>query len=201
MIFLPLHKNKTSLMEKFSRLLSLFLVLFIYDIIYTSKIVQADDDFIQKTCKNTQYFDLCISSLKSNPSSSQSDLKGLATIMVNVGIANASDIYAYLSSQQLSSSRSDTNMKMVYQLCASKYSYANDSLKSSLQDLSLEDYDYASIHVMAAADYPNACRNAFKRYRGLSYPRELKVREDGFKHICAVVLGIVDQLYSINNRS
>ncbi|XP_021722710.1 cell wall / vacuolar inhibitor of fructosidase 2-like [Chenopodium quinoa] len=188
-------------MGKYSKILSLILFLFINN---TIKVVQGDEDFIQKTCKNTQYIDLCISSLKSNPSSSNSDLKGLATIMVNIGIANASDTYAYLSSQHSqvpkSSGTSDTNMKNVYKLCASKYTYANDSLKSTLQDLSMENYDYASMHVMAASDYPNACHNAFKRYRDMDYPTVLKVREDGFKHICAVVLGIVDQLYSIDNH-
>lgn len=188
--------------EKFSKmgsnipsLLLLILLFSLYDTNYSSKLVKGDDDLIQKTCKSTRYFDLCISSLKSDPTSSQSDLKGLATIMVNVGISNATDTYAYLASQLLSST-SDNTMKKVLTTCAVKYYYANDSLKSSIQDLSEENYDYASMHAAAAADYPNVCRNAFRRYPGLGYPPELKVREEGLKHICAVVLGILDQLYS-----
>lgn len=78
--------------------------------------------------------------------------------------------------------------------CADKYAFANDALQNSVQDLSSELYDYAYMHVMAAADYPNACRNAFKRYPGLVYPQELAVREEGLKHICDVVLGIIDAL-------
>ncbi|KNA24429.1 hypothetical protein SOVF_015950 [Spinacia oleracea] len=190
-------------MDKLSKLL--FLLVLLIFINNRIKVVKGDDDFIKKTCKNTQYSDVCISSLKSYPSSSNSDLKGLATIMVNVGMVNASETYAYLSSQSqvISSRNRDTSLKKLYQLCASEYSYANDSLKSSLHELSLEDYDYdyASIHVMGASDYSNACHNAFNRYQCVDYPTLLKVREDGFKHICAVLLGLVDQLYSINKRS
>lgn len=47
---------------------------------------------------------------------------------------------------------------------------------------------------MAAADYPNVCRNAFKRCPNLVYPKELALRENSFKHICDVVLGIIDAL-------
>ena len=174
--------------------------LFLLTTTHPTKFVLGDDDLILKTCKNTPYTDLCVSSLKSDPTSSDSDLKGLATIMVNVGIANATETSSYLSSKLTSSTGDTTLLKKVFRLCAVKYSYATDSLKSCVQDLSEENYDYASVHVTAAADYPNACRNAFKRYPGLGYPNELKGREDGLKHICAVVLGILEQIYFTDNR-
>ncbi|XP_021857494.1 cell wall / vacuolar inhibitor of fructosidase 2 [Spinacia oleracea] len=204
MIFTPKQLNKSQ-MDKLSN--PLFLLVLLIFINSKIQVIQGDDEFIKKTCNNTQYSDLCISSLKSYPLSSNSDLKGLAIIMVNVAMVNASETYAYLSSQlqvissNISSNNRDTNMKKVYQLCASLYSYANESLNSTLQDLSLEDYDYATIEVMGASDYSNSCHNAFNRYHGMDYPMVLKVREDGFKHICAVILGIVDQLYSIDNHS
>lgn len=182
---------------------SLLVVIFVL-LLNCSKLVQSDDDLIRQTCKNTQYSDLCFSSLKSDPSSSESDLKGLATIMVNLGIANSTETYSYLSSKLSTSSNngdSSVQLKKVFRLCAVKYSYATDSLKSSLQDLSMENYDYASIHVTAAMDYPNSCRNGFKRFPGLGYPNEIKSREDGLKRICAVVLGILEQISSTDVHS
>lgn len=156
----------------------------------------ADMNLIQKTCKNTKYYDLCVSSLKSNPRSSSVDTKGLANIMVGVGFANATATSSYLSSQLLSTKTNDTTLKKVLKECADKYTYAGDSLQASGQDLATEDYDYAYLHISAAADYPNACHNAFRRSPGLAYPAELARREDGLKQICDVVLGIIDHIIS-----
>lgn len=156
-------------------------------------LANGDTDLIQKTCKSTKYYDLCLSSLKSDPTSPKADTKGLATIMVGVGIANATATASYLSSQ-VRSIGTDTSMRKVMKECADKYSYAVNALQSSIQDLNSETYDYAYMHVMAAADYPNACHNGFKRYAGLAYPPELVGREDGLKHICDVVLSIINLL-------
>ncbi|PQQ10198.1 hypothetical protein Pyn_23936 [Prunus yedoensis var. nudiflora] len=154
--------------------------------------VNADSNLIQKTCKNTKYYGLCVSTLKSDPTSKTADTKGLALIMVGIGMANATATSSYLSSQLVSSSNNDTNMKKVLKECADKYGFAGDALQASVQDLASESYDYASMHINAAADYPNACHNAFKRYPALAYPPELARREEGLKHICDVALGIID---------
>lgn len=156
--------------------------------------VAGDANLIQNTCKNTKYYDLCLSSLKSNPTSLNADTKGLAAIMVGIGIANTTATSSYLSSQLLSVNGNDTIKKKVLKECSDKYTYAADALQASVKDLGAESYDYAYMHVTAAADYPNACHNAFKRYPGLAYPPELARREDGLKHICFVVLGIIDLL-------
>ncbi|KAL7090515.1 hypothetical protein ACP275_12G045800 [Erythranthe tilingii] len=172
---------------------SLFLFLSIF---FTSLFnpILSSSDLIQQTCKNTQYYELCVSSLKSDSSSSKADsAKGLALIMVRVGMANASATNSYLSSK-MPSVANGSSMKKAMKECSEKYASANDALVNSYQDLSAEMYDYAYMHVMAASDYPNACRNAFKRYPGLIYPAGIALREDGFKHICDVVLGIIDTL-------
>ncbi|KAK6924245.1 Pectinesterase inhibitor domain [Dillenia turbinata] len=165
------------------------LLLLTFPLIFASE----NSDLIKKTCKTTKYYDLCVSSLKSDPTSPKADTKGLATIMVGIGISNATSTYTYLSSQLLSTSN-DTSMKKVLKECADKYSYANDSLQATIQDLGMENYDYAYTHVTAAQDYPNSCHNAFRRNSGLIYPVELAKREDGLKRICDVVLGILDLL-------
>ncbi|KAL3646997.1 hypothetical protein CASFOL_009169 [Castilleja foliolosa] len=153
-------------------------------------ILSTNPDLIQQTCKTTKHFDLCESSLKSDSSSPKADTIGLALIMVKLGMANATATTAYLSSQ-MQTAKNDT---AVMKECADKYAFAREALERSVQDLSDEFYDYAYMHVMAAADYPVSCRITFKRYGGVAYPHELAVREDGLKQICDVVLGIIDSL-------
>ncbi|XP_047950980.1 cell wall / vacuolar inhibitor of fructosidase 2 [Salvia hispanica] len=150
-------------------------------------------DLIHQTCKTTKYYDLCVATLKSDSSSPKADdAKALALIAVRAATANATATNAYLSSQMRSAAAND--MKAAIKECADKYAFASEALKSSSQDLSNEMYDYAYMHVMAAADYPNGCRNAFKRAPGLLYPPEMALRENGLKRICDVVLGIIDAL-------
>ena len=122
------------------------------------------------------------------------DPKGLAQIMAGIGMANATATSTYLSSQLLSSAANDTILKKVLRECANKYTYAGDALQSSVQDLATEEYDYAYMHISAAAEYPNGCHNAFRRYPGLVYPPEISRREEGFKQICEVILGIIDHI-------
>lgn len=157
--------------------------------------VSGDANLIQKTCKTTKYYNFCLQALKSDPTSFKADTKGLALIMVGIGLANSTATSSYLSSQLLST-KSDEITKKVLKDCANKYTYSGDALQASVQDLAAESYDYASMHISAAADYPNACHNTFERYPGLVYPLELAHREDGLKHICDVVLGIIDNLIS-----
>ncbi|KAB2005160.1 hypothetical protein ERO13_D11G230300v2 [Gossypium hirsutum] len=170
---------------------------FIFNIIISLALtlVNGDAGLIQKTCKTTKYYDLCVSSLKSDPTSANSDTKGLAMIMVGVGMANATATSTLLSSQLLTT-KNDTIMRKVLKECSDKYAHAADALQDSVQDFDSELYDYVYMHIMAAADYPNACHNAFRRYPRLVYPQQIARREDGLKHICDVILGIVDHLAS-----
>ena len=154
--------------------------------------MRGDDDLIQKSCRSTKYYDLCVESLKSDPTSPNADTKGLAMILVGIGEANATATSSYLSSLLISSTT--TSMKKVLKECANRYTYSSDALQASRQALAMEAYDYAYMHVIAAADYPNACHNAFKRCPTLAYPPELAPKADALKRLCNVVMGIMDLL-------
>ncbi|XP_010520388.2 PREDICTED: cell wall / vacuolar inhibitor of fructosidase 2 [Tarenaya hassleriana] len=148
---------------------------------------------IFKAGMNTKYFDLCVSALKSDPRSSTADAKGLAGIIAGNATATANATAAYLSGQ-LYRSVNDTVLKKAVKECGDKYSLAADSLRLCVQDLVDEDYDYAYIHVTAAAEYPNSCRNIFRRSKGLVYPAAIRRREEDLKRICVVASGIIDSL-------
>ncbi|XP_035551011.1 cell wall / vacuolar inhibitor of fructosidase 2-like [Juglans regia] len=114
--------------------------------------VTGDANMIQETCKSTKYYELCLSSLKSDPTSLNADTKGLAVIMVGIGMANATAASSFLSSQLLSTTN-DTILKKVLKECVAKYAYAGDALQAFAQDLIAESNDYAYMHASAAADY------------------------------------------------
>lgn len=155
--------------------------------------VKGGATLIQKACKSTKYYDLRVSSLKSDPNSTKADTKGLASIMIGVATANAAAISSFLS-YMVVNVVNDPVMAKLLKECAVKYSLAGDALQASDQDLTMEYYDYAYVQVMAAQDYPNACHNSFRRNAGLAYPPELAHKEDCLKHICDIILGILDFL-------
>lgn len=152
---------------------------------------------IQNTCKKTKYYDLCVASLKSDPTSQAADAKGLAAIMIGVAISNANATSSFLSSLVTSTTANDPTTAKLLKDCADKYTLSAISLQDSVQDLSMESYDYAYMNVLAAQDYPNACHNAFKRSLGrVAYPTELSRREDSLRRMCDVAISIIDVLAS-----
>ncbi|KAL9371188.1 hypothetical protein Peur_036328 [Populus x canadensis] len=72
------------------------------------------NNLIEKTCKQTPYYDLCVRSLISSPRSFNTDVEGLAKIMVHTINAEATHtlhrIYKLLQHKQ------DTNMKRALQM-------------------------------------------------------------------------------------
>ncbi|XP_022950340.1 cell wall / vacuolar inhibitor of fructosidase 2 [Cucurbita moschata] len=175
---------------------NLGMLLFLY-LVTPTTFVAADQTLIQKTCRSTLYYALCMSSLKSDPTSLTADTKGLAAIMASIGAANATATSTYLSSQlptSANNNKNNSNRTKLIRQCSEKYAFAAEALRASLKDLAEETYDYAYMHVAAAADYANVCRNGFKVFPTVAYPATLRRREEGLKRICRVVLGILDLL-------
>ncbi|KAG2581020.1 pectinesterase inhibitor 28-like [Panicum virgatum] len=54
-----------------------------------------------------------------------------------------------------------------------------------------QDYDSASVHVGAAAEYPQVCKALFRRQRPGQYPPELAGREEALGQLCSVALDII----------
>lgn len=51
---------------------------------FSSSFVIKDNNLIESTCKSTPNYDLCVSTLKSDPKSGDADVAGLGLIVVNV---------------------------------------------------------------------------------------------------------------------
>ncbi|CAN0922545.1 Cell wall / vacuolar inhibitor of fructosidase 2 [Linum grandiflorum] len=156
----------------------------------------ADTSLIKKTCKSTKYYHLCLSSVNSNSTSSTADVRGLALIMIRIGMANATASSTYLSSQLAASGNNDTvAKKAVLKECADLYMYVANNLEMTVEDFDMGNESYAPIHVTGASYYPDQCRDTFRRNKPrLVYPTELASRADGLKRICHVILQIIDLL-------
>ncbi|XP_008799039.2 pectinesterase inhibitor 28-like [Phoenix dactylifera] len=149
-------------------------------------------NLIQRTCNSTTYYDLCVASLQSDPESPEADVRGLSTIVVHLAIFNATNTSSFAAS--LAPSATDPSLRAVLRACAAKYSNARQALQWSLDALSTESYDYAFVHVSAAAEYPNVCRVLFRHYPRLTYPEEMARREEALVHLCTVALEIISLL-------
>lgn len=154
--------------------------------------VPGDPDLIRRTCNSTSFFDLCVSSLQSDPKSSKSDVKGLSVIVINLGIANATDTSLYTS--HLVTRRRNAALNSALEGCADRYTDARAALCSALEALSLDDYDFASLHVSAAAAYADMCHSLFRLSPALTYPAALSSREKALERLCTIASDIISLL-------
>lgn len=157
----------------------------------------ADMGLVQQTCQSTNYYDLCMASFQTNPNSLQADVPGLASIITNLAMANATDTSSFLS--KLANNTRDPPIKKVLGECARRYTDAGAALSGSVEEIETESYDYAMVQVMAAKEYTNSCHNLFKLKQGaggklIKYPAELAKREDGLVRLCDVSLAIIGLL-------
>ncbi|TVU16731.1 hypothetical protein EJB05_40308, partial [Eragrostis curvula] len=143
---------------------------------------------VQSTCNSTAFYDLCVAALAADPSSSTADVPGLCAIAVSAAAANASATASFL----LTTANAST--------CAAKYANAREALLAARVSLAEEAYDYAMVHVSAAAEYPAVCRTLFRR-RNQVYPPELANREEGLRRLCTIALDIISLLQTTQGHS
>lgn len=156
---------------------------------------KGNTDLIQKTCQSTNYNDLCVSSLESDPDSFAADVPGLALIIIKMGINSSLSTSSYTS--DLLRNATNPLLKMVLKQCLDCYTNANTALHRCLDSLaSPETYDYAYLHVSAAKEYPGICHDMFKHIAGFVYPLEMCRREEALQHMCDIAMGIISVLLS-----
>ncbi|KAJ1266835.1 hypothetical protein BS78_07G009200 [Paspalum vaginatum] len=153
------------------------------------------------TCNATTYYDLCVSTLGADPSSATADVRGLSAIAVSAAAANASGGAAAATALLASSNNataqapsSDSTVQALLRTCVAKYGQARDALDAARGSVAQQDYDSASVHLGAAAEYPQVCRVLFQRQRPGAYPPELAAREVALRQLCTVALDIVTLL-------
>ncbi|CAM0146979.1 unnamed protein product [Urochloa decumbens] len=157
---------------------------------------------VRATCNSTTYPDLCVSALSADPSSATADMRGLSAIAVTAAAANASGgaaTAAALANSMTNAtaaapSSAAAAVQALLRTCAAKYGEARDALSAARGSIAAQDYDSASVHVSAAAEYPQVCRVLFQRQRPGAYPAELAAREVALRQLCTVSLDIITLL-------
>ncbi|KAJ7980419.1 Pectinesterase inhibitor [Quillaja saponaria] len=146
-------------------------------------------DLIDQTCKQTPYSDLCVSSLKSNPQSSNTDLKGLALVMVNNVLANATETLNYI--EGLIKQTTDQQLEQALAFCAELYiPVVKYSLPEAADAVSHGRFGFANYGISDAGNEAVTCE---KKFSG-SAKSPLTDRNKFVQKLSDVAAAILDQL-------
>ncbi|KAF3437730.1 hypothetical protein FNV43_RR20486 [Rhamnella rubrinervis] len=149
-------------------------------------LVAGDEALIEKACKTTIYPDLCISTIKSDGSSSTADTKGLVGIVIKKAEGIAADATAFIAKNLSAYGQAG-------ELCENHYVSAKQSLDESLKDLEANQFNSAGMKSSEARESTKTCVSDFGRF-GVAYPVELKQREEVFEHLCDIASTIIAKL-------
>lgn len=165
---------------------------------------------VRATCNSTSYYDLCVAELSADPSSATADVRGLSSIAVSAAAANASGAAQAAAALANATDEGTTAgvpgdgggavVQRLLATCAAKYGDARDALAAAKGSIAQQDYDMASVHVSAAAEYPQVCRTLFGRQSPGDYPPELAATEVALRQLCSVALDIIALLSSSDNN-
>ena len=126
---------------------------------------QDQEDLVTKACNQTMYFQLCVSSLRSDPRTNQtSDLKGLAIIALDSSITKANQSLSYAKHLLLIQSSSNYTQyeKECLSDCNQELSEAVENLQDSTQALMNSTLDNVNDFVSSAMTDSQTCDECFK---------------------------------------
>ncbi|KAG9459461.1 hypothetical protein H6P81_003969 [Aristolochia fimbriata] len=148
---------------------SYFLLLLALFIISQAHTMLASDTeaglgYIQFTCKNTSEYDLCVSTLQSDPTSMTADLKGLLTNVLRATTAYGADVATKVT--ELSKTDQDPFLMQCYTDCSERYIDAVDQIDDSVAALDSKGFDDVVAWVNAAIADVQTCEAGFLQKPG-----------------------------------
>ncbi|KAG6518022.1 putative invertase inhibitor [Zingiber officinale] len=158
---------------------------------------------IASTCNRTLYYDVCVASLASRPGSRRADLRGLASISLDVGLdhARATVSLAKALSKRHAAAAATGGAYAAGCLsdCVEEYREAVDGLRKSAAALRRRDYDDVNDLVSGAMTNSDTCESAFADKPGLRSP--LTERNSYFFKICSISIAITNLLHGSTSRA
>ncbi|KAK4797021.1 hypothetical protein SAY86_029347 [Trapa natans] len=129
------------------------------------------EDLIDQTCKLTPFYDLCQSSLRSSPSSSSSDLRGLAQIMAGSVLDGANRTLGQIQQLLDRSSPADPAADQPLAYCAELYiPVVKYSLPQAIDALSKGRLGFAVYGITDAMNEAGDCNKKISSGDGSSSP-------------------------------
>ncbi|CAK9187620.1 unnamed protein product [Ilex paraguariensis] len=117
-----------------------------------------DANLIDSTCKHTPYYQLCVSTLRSNPKSSTADVTGLGLIIV--GVVKSKSTQALSSINMFL--RSKPELKIPLKNCAESYKVVlTADLPEAVEALTKGDPKFAEDGMNDAAREAQSCESGF----------------------------------------
>ncbi|XP_027333023.1 cell wall / vacuolar inhibitor of fructosidase 1-like [Abrus precatorius] len=119
-----------------------------------------NEDLIDQICKKTPFYDLCSSILHSNPSTPKDDPKGMALIMVNDILANATDTLSYI--EELIKQTTDRQLEQQLAFCAESYvPIVKYILPQAADAIRQGQFGFASYNIFYAEKEVTSCDKKF----------------------------------------
>ncbi|XP_044500797.1 cell wall / vacuolar inhibitor of fructosidase 1-like [Mangifera indica] len=141
------------------------LIIVVYVALFMAKFpgsTYSASDLIERTCKATPYYDLCVKTLKSNPNSSGADVKGLASIAATGTLKEAMGTLKKI--YQVFREAKDPVWKKSVQTCLEAYSIIT-KIDLNQVSLGITEGNYQRA-IDCASDLPKQtekCQNSFEK--------------------------------------
>ncbi|XP_073041701.1 cell wall / vacuolar inhibitor of fructosidase 2-like [Primulina eburnea] len=150
----------------------------------------ADMSLIENVCKKTFDYKLCVSSLKSNPRSFNTDVKGLARIMIDVTQSKIEVMIRVV--QQLGKNASDLREReCLDNVCYPEYGRSRSDIKQAIEDLQSNSFREAYTDVHYVYSNEEECENSFAELEIKSPMTTINTHFAAFCKITEDIIGIL----------
>lgn len=153
-------------MSSFALPILLLLYCILFTLTHSSVLLKDEDDgdLVDQICKKTPFYDLCSKILHSDPLTPKTDPKGMALIMVNNILANATDTLSYI--EELIKQTSDQKLEQDLAFCAESYiPVVRYILPQAADAINQGRFGFASYCISDAEKEVDACN---KKFSGLA---------------------------------
>nr|WPJ73843.1 cell wall invertase inhibitor 1 [Morus alba] len=136
------------------------LIVLLFALYTTQSRASLASNVIEQTCKRTPNYNLCVSSLRSDPRSSDADVRGLALIMVGVIEAKAKETLSHIKGLIKASPKRDERQPL--SSCADYYNaIITADVPQATQALKTGNYKFAEQGTDDAKNEADFCEKSF----------------------------------------
>ncbi|KAJ7955264.1 Pectinesterase inhibitor-like protein [Quillaja saponaria] len=147
-------------------------------------ILPNDANLIDQTCKKTPNYDVCVSSLQSDPRSNDADVRGQARILVDV--INSDSTQTLNEIKKLLQGSPEPTVKEALQACADKYNaILKGDVPQAVEGLDKGNFKFAESGANDAANEADSCE------RGLSSKSTLTKLNTQVQDVAVVTAAVV----------
>ncbi|XP_075478867.1 pectinesterase inhibitor-like [Primulina tabacum] len=114
---------------------------------------------IQRICKKTNNYSLCVSALKSDPRSLNANSKNLALIMINTTLVKANQISELIL--KLNKTTSDPIIHACLTLCSMDYNHSIADIQGAIYSFKSSDFEESANHLSFSSIAPGDCEDCF----------------------------------------